>query len=138
MPLPSSISKSSVTDHHVNFIAAHAVPKAMAIGEIEEATAQDEILQMVITSFQAEQWPDNEPNTVDPFTHGLLWSFSHRRLNDICSDRQLFQVPRSEDNEIDNITIIINKLERISATHGLSTKARQMRLRRCMTLNHLQ
>ena len=50
MPLPSSTSKSNVANHYVNFIAAHA--KAMTIGEIEEATAQNEILQMVITSFQ--------------------------------------------------------------------------------------
>ena len=62
MPLSSSASKPNVADHYVNFIASHAVPQAMTIAEIEEATAQDELLQIVITSFQTDQWPDNEPS----------------------------------------------------------------------------
>ena len=56
MPISSSTTRLNVADHYVNFVAAHAVPKAMTMSEIEEATAKDETLQEVIQSFEQTHW----------------------------------------------------------------------------------
>ena len=56
MPIPSTTSKLNVADHYVNFVAAHAVPKAMTMADIEEATAKDSTLQKVIQSFRQTHW----------------------------------------------------------------------------------
>jgi hypothetical protein len=60
MPIPSTTSKPNVTDHYVKFVAAHAVPKAMTMAEIEKATANDETMQDVIQSFQQTQWDTSD------------------------------------------------------------------------------
>ena len=59
MPISSSTTRLNVADHYVNFVAAHAVPKAMTMSEIEEATAKDETLQEVIQSFRQTHWNCN-------------------------------------------------------------------------------
>ena len=60
MPIPSTTSKPNVTDHYIKFVAAHAVPKAMTMAEIEKATANNEALQDVIQSFQQTQWDTSD------------------------------------------------------------------------------
>ena len=59
MPISSSTTRLSVADHYVIFVAAHAVPEAMTMSEIEEATAKDETLQEVIQSFRQTHWNCN-------------------------------------------------------------------------------
>ena len=53
-------------DLYVNFIATHAVPKAMRIDEIKSATLSDSTLQEVASRVHSGWWHDPYPKGVDP------------------------------------------------------------------------
>ena len=65
MPLPTRKSKPNVADEYVNFVAHHAVPKAMTLEEVAQSTLKDNVLQAVTQSIQTDKW--NDDPLVAPF-----------------------------------------------------------------------
>ena len=59
MPLPTRKSKPNVADEFVNFVAHHAVPKAMTLEEVAQSTLKDNVLQAVTQSIQTDKWNDD-------------------------------------------------------------------------------
>jgi hypothetical protein len=76
-PLPSSpIShEERCAEEYVNFVSMHAVPKALTLEEIKEATKADTTLQAVIQAVQTKQWhntklqPRVDRKSVECFFH---------------------------------------------------------------------
>ena len=57
-PLGNQSARGSNTAiEHVNFIAEHAIPVALSLQEIEEATLNDKVLQEVIKCMASNNWP---------------------------------------------------------------------------------
>ena len=65
MPLPTRKSKPNVADEYVNFVARHAVPKAMTLAKVAQSTLKDNVLQAVTQSIQTDKW--NDDSLVAPF-----------------------------------------------------------------------
>ena len=59
MPLPTRKSTHNVADEYVNFVAHHAVPKAMTLEEVAQSTLIDNVLQAVTQSIQTDKWNDD-------------------------------------------------------------------------------
>ena len=59
MPLPTRKSTPNVADEYVNFVAHHAVPKAMTLEEVAQSTLKDNVLQAVTQSIQTDKWNDD-------------------------------------------------------------------------------
>ncbi|CAB4022055.1 Hypothetical predicted protein [Paramuricea clavata] len=76
-PLPSSPTshEERCAEEYVNFVSMHAVPKALTLEEIKEATKADTTLQAVIQAVQTKQWhnaklqPRVDRKSVECFFH---------------------------------------------------------------------
>ena len=76
-PLPSSPTshEKRCAEEYVNFVSMHAVPKALTLEEIKEATKADTTLQAVIQAVQTKQWhntklqPRVDRKSVECFFH---------------------------------------------------------------------
>jgi len=64
---PASSHEQKLAEEYINYIAANAVPKAMTIQEVAEATKKDHTLQHVIKCLQYQKW--RKDDNVDPFTY---------------------------------------------------------------------
>ena len=62
---PTSVPSNMDTDadHHIAYILQNAVPKAMTLEEIEEATVQDELIQATMLALKTGKW-HNPPTGV--------------------------------------------------------------------------
>ena len=70
---PNAATKCDETDnHYVNFVAAHAVPKAMTMEEIKTATLEDPTLQEAARRSRNGRWHDPCPEGVDNATLASL------------------------------------------------------------------
>ena len=57
----------AAADHYISFLAQHAVPRAMTLLEIQEATKADPTLQAVVVAIHSNQWPSiTSPQKIDP------------------------------------------------------------------------
>ncbi len=55
---PQNVSDSieQATEEHINLITTHAVPKNVTLKDIQQATTEDEILQLCITAINTNNW----------------------------------------------------------------------------------
>ena len=57
LPLPKTIHQErNVAEEYVHYIARHAIPKAMTLTQLEQATATDPVLQQVLHSLVSGKW----------------------------------------------------------------------------------
>ena len=61
-PTPRTKQHTNIADTHVNFIATTAVPPALPLSEVGEATSNDELLCLVREAIQTGQWSNNQLN----------------------------------------------------------------------------
>ena len=58
----SEIDKSdeNFTEHYLNFLISHDVPKSMTLEQIKEATKSDKVLNKVTQSLETRKWDTND------------------------------------------------------------------------------
>ena len=67
-PISSSVvsgREQKLAEEYVNFIVGHAVPKAITLSQIQEATSSDSILPSIILAAQAGNW-NTLQDSLDP------------------------------------------------------------------------
>ena len=62
----NAVEDEESDDYYVNFVAAHAIPRAMALEEVKCATLQDVTLQEVAKRIRNGRWHDPVPEGIDP------------------------------------------------------------------------
>jgi len=54
--------QTTVVEEYANFLVSHAVPKAMTLSDIQQATMTDTTLQCLIHLIWTESWTDHDLN----------------------------------------------------------------------------
>ena len=62
LPLPNTIH---IAEEYVHYIARHAIPKAMTLTQLEQATATDPVLQEVCHSLISGRWQRTKETATD-------------------------------------------------------------------------
>ena len=57
----SDTSLETLTEHYINFLVDHHVPKHMTVEQIQTATKNDEVLCKVKLAIQTGQWDTTDP-----------------------------------------------------------------------------
>ena len=66
LPLPDAVQRErNIAEEYVHYIARNAIPKAMTQNQLEQATAQDDVLQQVCQSVISGNWPKTK--ATDPY-----------------------------------------------------------------------
>ena len=100
-------------DVYVNFVAAHAVPKAMRVDENKSATLSDSTLQEVASCVRSGRWHDPYPEGVDPtdissLSVVMLGDFQQHSPDCVAGSRPAWQqtgVPAMLSQEQPNTTL---------------------------------
>jgi hypothetical protein len=75
-PLNMTDNIEQATEEHINLIMNHAVPKNVSLNDIQQATKEDQILQLCITAINSNNWhtakqqaPEHAKQEVDSLFH---------------------------------------------------------------------
>ena len=117
-------------EQYVNFLTTHAVPKAMTIQEIQEATKSDKTLQRLIEIIHTQAWSSINETATTGEDIGELKLLAKVSDVDFCGPfptgeytlvviDAYSRFPEVEIVRSTSAKSTIHKLERIFATHGL-------------------
>ena len=93
-----SESDENFTEHYLNFLISHDIPKSMTLEKIKEATKSDKVLNKVTQSLETGKWDTNDP-TIKLF-HKCTDQLTVNASHDILLKNNRIVIPDKFKNQV--------------------------------------
>ena len=129
--------QETMAEEYVNFLCGHAVPKAMSLSEIQQATKSDPTLQQLAKMIRSEQWNEKAASQQDDGVDQVqLKSFSQIKdeltvnsdTNVILRGNRIV-IPTSLQHRL--LTKVIKELLRRRSSYERKCGSQELRRRSC-------
>ena len=91
-------SNENFTEHYINFLISHHIPKSMTLEQIKEATKSDKVLNKVTQSLDTGKWDTNDP-TIKLF-HKCADQLTVNASHEILLKNNRIVIPEKLQNQV--------------------------------------